>query len=298
MRIMVAHNGQFFANEPIETYARSMISTLRYLGHEVVEVPKVPLKKPDAYRSVDLLLDIDCGRDGEGKLRWHGEEVKPPCKSAVYFIDSHGYPSEHKRLATRYDHVFFAVWDRRDLFASHRSAHWCPNFTDLRWFNGKNFDHIEPEYDFGFFGSKGGLKRAMPLIEIANNNGWTHDVRQISKQGKHRWPMTAEAMARCRVLFNSGQKHDGPNLRVMESMLMKRPLISDLEERSGMSQLFTPFIHYLPYESYTYKALGARMLDTMKAPDETSRMAERAYAEVREKHLVQNRIEQILEVVQ
>lgn len=299
MRVMVAHNGQYLANQPIETYARSMIRVLRSLGHEVLEAPKAPLTKPDAYHQVDFLLDIDCGRDSSGQLRWHGETVKPPCKSAVYFIDSHGYPTEHKRLAPRYDHVFFAVWDKRDLFASHPSAHWCPNFTDLHWFNGASYDYYthSSRYDFGFFGSKGGLGRAKPLIEIANDNGWTHDVRQVSKQGKHRWPYLAEAMARCRVLFNHGQKHDGPNLRVMESMAMRRPLITDLEDRSGMSRLFTPFVHYAPIASYTYKGLGARMIDVMKAPEEAERMAQRAYDEVVAKHLVQNRIEQILEVV-
>jgi hypothetical protein len=297
MNIMVAHNGKLLNGVPIETYALSMIRTLRDMGHSVIEVPKAPLKTPSAYKSVDFLLDIDCGRDDTGKLRWHGERVQPPCKSAVYLIDSHGYSSLHKRLATNYDHVFFAVWDKRDLFKNRASAHWCPNFTDIRWFNGANFTHVERRFDFGFFGSKGGLERAKPMGKIAIENRWSHSIRQVAASGKQRWPHTAEAMAECRFLFNHGQKHDGPNLRVMESMAMKRPLICDQDSRSGMDKLFAPFVHYAPIEYYKNKGLETRMQEFMTNPAEASRMAERAYIEVLKNHLVQNRIEQILEVV-
>jgi hypothetical protein len=286
-------------HQPVETYARSMIRTLREKGHEVVPTVKTPPKAREVYKNVDLLLDIDCGRDEKGELHWHGENEKPDCLSAVYFIDTHGYPSLHRRLAKRYDHVFFCVWDKRDMFAGHPSTHWSPNFTDLNWFNGKDFLRTEwlLEFDFGFYGSKGGLDRADPLIKIANNNRWRADVRQIAKGGKHRWPETAEAMAKCRFLFNHGQKHDGPNLRVMESMAMQRPLITDQDPRSGMDKLFEPGIHYIPYEAYTYNGLEDKMRWCMENRDKAEIIAKHAYNEVTAKHLVGNRIDQILEVI-
>lgn len=299
MKILLAHRTDRYIHKPVESYSRSMVRVLREKGHDVIETDKKPLKNDDGYKNFDLLLDIDCGRDTEGRLDWHGNDRKPPhIKSAVYFIDSHGYPELHAKLAKRYDHVFFAVWHRRDLFAGHQSAHWCPNFTDLKWFNGEKYPSANTAtYDFGFFGSKGGLIRAKPLVQYANDRGWRHDVRQINAGHKHRWPDTAAAMANCRVLFNHQQKHDGPNLRVMESMAMLRPLICDRDPESGMDKLFEPWKHYVPYQSYTYEGLHQAMDWIMQFPKEREYIAQQAYGEVTRKHLVEHRIEQILEVI-
>lgn len=297
-KILVAHNFKIHNKRAVENYALSMIRDLRFRGHEVFETVKEPPNPHSRlYDGMDLLLDIDCGRDSAGNLFWHGQERKPKVKSAVYFIDSHGYPTLHKRIAPNYDHVFFAVWDKRDLFAKHPSAHWCPNFTDHAWFDGDAYRMAERRFDFGFYGSKGGLERAKPLIELANSNRWTADVRQVNIGERHRWPATAEAMAACRFLFNHGQKHDGPNLRVMESMCMLRPLITDQDPRSGMDKLFTPDVHYIPYEAYTYTGLQSAMRFCIDYPERAKFIAQTAYNEVKAKHLVRNRMDQILEVV-
>jgi hypothetical protein len=298
MKIMAAHRAQYYKTGPIETYARSMVYTLRKLGHEVIEVPKARLKTDNAYKSVDLLLDIDSGRDESGQLVWHAQNERVPCKSAVYFIDSHGYPSMHKRISKHYDHIFFSVWDKRDLFAKHPSAHWSPNFTDLRWFNGADYPLTSFNYDFGFFGSKGGLDRADKMKLIATDNKWTYSVREVMRGGKHRWPRTANAMAACQFLFNKGQKHDGPNLRVMESMAMNRPLINDRDDRSGMDKLFEEGKHYLGYDYFTFEDLEEKMRWCIDHPSKARKMALAAYYEVRSNHLVGNRISQILEIVQ
>lgn len=297
MRVLVAHNWRYHNNRQVDTYALSMVRDLRFRGHEVLETVKSPPDSNTLYRDIDLLLDIDCGRDIHGNLSWHGQERKPKVKSAVYFIDSHGYPSLHKRLAKRYDHVFFAVWDKRDLFANHPSAHWCPNFTDHAWFDGDAYRTTPRELDFGFFGSKGGLERANPMLEVATKRGWNAVARQVNIGERHRWPATAVEMSKCRFLFNHGQKHDGPNLRVMESMCMLRPLVSDSDPRSGMDKLFQPTVHYVPYEAYTYKGLEEAMEWCVQYPDDAKEVAKTAYAEVKAKHLVKNRMDQILEVV-
>jgi hypothetical protein len=271
-----------------------MVRVLRERGHQVVDVIK---SHNQNYDGIDLVIDVDCGRNDKGELIWQAGGGRLPVPSAVMFIDSHGWPTVHKRVSRNYDHVFFAVWSRRDLFAKHPSAHWCPNFTDLKWFNGAIAAEASEEgFDFGFYGSKGGLSRANPLIEVANKRDWTHDVRQISANGKHRWPQTADAMGECRNLFNHGQKHDGPNLRVMESMLMMRPLITDWEAQSGMDKLFKPGEHYLSYDSYTYEGLEMAMQWAMDNPAEAAQIAANAYLEVRRSHLVDHRIDQILEV--
>ncbi len=294
MRVMVARNHFSIKGEPVDTYATSVVRVLREKGHDVVDVPKSTKQN---YDGIDLLLDLDSGRNLKGELIWQAQDGPVPCKSAVMLIDSHGYPTGHKRLAPNYDHVFFAVWSKRDLFAKHPSAHWCPNFTDDKWFDGKEYDEIPEPKDFGFFGSKGGLDRAEAMTVIAQRRGWSTDVRQVSAGGKHRWPHTAVAMSQCRSLFNKGQKHDGPNLRVMESMLMNRPLISDEDPRSGMDKLFEPWVHYIPYEYFTYKGLEDNMRFCMTSQVGAREIAENAYREVKAKHLVGNRIDQILEVV-
>lgn len=300
MKVMVANRSTIYNNQPVETYGRSMVRELRRLGHEVIEVPKRRLKNENAYKGVDLFLDIDCGRDKEGSLGWHCQEERVPCPSAVYFIDSHGHPDNHLKASRQYDHVFFAVWAKRDLFANHFSAHWCPNFTDTKWFDGMKYQDLKEtriKHQFGFFGSKGGLDRAKPLIDICNNNGWTHHVGQICPGGKHQWPATAEAMARCAYLFNHQQKHDGPNLRVMESMLMLKPLICDNDPQSGMDKLFTPNLHYIPYESYTYKGLEEAMKWVIDNPKEAGTVAQQGYQIVLRNHLVKHRIHQMMEVI-
>ena len=297
MRIMVTRNSVELGGYPVETYSSSMVRVLREKGHDVVDIEK---NVQHSYRAIDLLIDIDCGRNLAGELVWQAQEGPLPVKSAVVFIDSHGYPSLHKRLAVNYDHVFFAVYSKRDLFVKHPSAHWFPNFSDLRWFDGAKYPADEENgarHEFGFYGSKGGLSRADPLKAIAKEKCWTYDVRQISANGKHRWPQTAEAMANCAALFNRGQKHDSPNLRVMESMLMNRPLINDQDPASGMDKLFEPWVHYIPYEYFTYEGLEEAMRFTIHSRTGAEEIAQNAYDEVKSKHLVEHRIDQLLEVV-
>jgi hypothetical protein len=241
----------------------------------------------------DLFLDIDSGRNKDGELAFQTE--KPPILSAVRFIDSHGHATLHKRLAKNYDHVFFAVWDKRDLFTKHPSSHWCPNASDAKYFYKDILPdaHESRPFDVGFFGSKHGLDRADILKTVGDRNKWKLDIRQLGKT-TNRWPHTAEAMAQCRVLFNKGQKHDGPNQRVLESMLMERPLVNDRDPRDGMSQLFEEGEHYLGYDSDSELANNIQWC--LREPSLASAMAKRAYRVAYEKHQVKHRVEQILEV--
>ena len=244
-------------------------------------------------RQADLFLDLDCGRNSKGDLAFQTE--KPPIPSAVRYIDTHGHPSLHKRQAKFYDHVFFAVWDKRDIFTKHPSAHWCPNASDAHYFYKDILpeEHESRPFDVGFFGSKGGIDRADTLKEICARHVWKADVREIGKNG-NRWPRTSEAMAQCKVLFNHGQKHDGPNQRVIESMLMERPLLSDRDSRDGMSKLFEEGEHYLSYNSDA--ELADNLSWCLREPSLANSMAKRAYTLAYEKHQVKHRVEQILEV--
>lgn len=292
MKIVVVGQSYEYKGYVCHSYYRSMCQALIKRGHEVTAAR--PLNDIE-WKDYDLLLNVDSGRDRKGREPFITERV--PIKSAVYFIDSHGNPSLHKRLSGNFDHVFFAVLSKAHIFAKHPSAHWSPNFTDLNHFNLAKYTDVEPEYDFGFFGSSGGLDRANPMVEVCKQNGWSYDVRQIGTPWKGMWPRTQDAMANCKFLFNHGQKHDGPNLRVIESMAMGRPLITDVDVADGMGKLFNKGQHYIGYEAYTYGGLEKAMNFVMEFPAEAERIAQTAYEEVRQKHLVGNRIEQILSIV-
>ena len=284
---------------PVKTYSHSTHQALLDLGHSVTPMGEghgiegFQHLLPPALDKYDLFLDVDSGRNNDGELAFQTE--KAPLPSAVRYIDTHGHPSLHKRLAKNYDHVFFAVWDKRDIFTHHPSVHWCPNASDAKYF----YKDILPEvhdsrpFDIGFFGTKGGIDRADVLGPMGERNKWKVDVREIGKNGG-RWPKTAEAMAHCKVLFNHGQKHDGPNQRVIESMLMERPLVNNRDPRDGMSELFTEGEHYLGYDSDSELANNIQWC--LREPSLALSMARRAYTLAVAKHQVKHRVEQIMEV--
>ena len=296
MKIIVPHFNYYYENRLIETYSHSLVRELKSRGHEVLEVSKERLTDEE-YKKHDLLLDVDCGRGMDQSYTFHMYDGKVPIKSAVIFIDSHGHPDAHKRVATRADHVFFAVWDKRELFADHPSVTWFPNFTDLAHFDRAHFQAPIKDFDFCFFGTRGGQERADPLVKICKEQGWSYDVDEVGRKGKHRWPNTAIRMSHCRFGFNHGQKHDGPNLRVMETMAMGLPLICDQDPRDGKGFLFEPWQHYIPYDAYSYDGLYERMKWCMSNPEKAYKIADQAYREVCNNHLVQHRVDKLLEVV-
>jgi hypothetical protein len=286
--------------EEVMTYSNSTVKALLDQGHVVTPMgeghPLASFKSiaTSALTNYDFFLDLDCGRNKKGDLAFQTE--KTPIPSAVRYIDTHGHPSLHKRLAKNYDHVFFAVWDKRDIFTNHPSTHWCPNASDAQYFYKDVLpiaQHEARPFDIGFFGSKGGIDRADVLEDMCKRHSWLKDVREIGKNGQ-RWPRTSEAMALCKVLFNRGQKHDGPNQRVIESMLMGRPLVSDSDPRDGMKKLFEEGTHYLSYR--TDAELADNLGWCLREPSLAASMAHRAYELAYEKHQVKHRVEQILEV--
>lgn len=303
MKILLHYRRDYHNGTLVPSYCESVRKALIDLGQDVYgigegqefQIPGSPHTilndqlNPDTF---DMLLELDNGRNKKDSLGFNEySTVKIP--KAVWFIDSHGQPDLHSKLARGFTHVFYAVWSRRDLFASHPSAHWCPNATDAVWFPRAVGSPVQ---DFGFFGSKGGLSRAQPLLDVCSRRGWTADVRQINGPHKPKFPYTAVEMGKCANLFNHGQKHDGPNLRVMESMAVGRPLITDVDPKSGMDKLFVEGEHYLGYEAYTYKGLEEKMEYAMAHPGWCLSMADKAYQLVLEKHQVKNRVEQMLEV--
>lgn len=298
MRIAVVFRADYHDGKPVPAYPWSYVEAFQEMGHEVEVVH--PAQPQKLGMNFDFALEIENGRDEAGSLRFVLQEIPFIVPSAVLFYDTHGYPDLHAEVAKSYDHVFFGTWVKRDLFAGHPSAHWCPSATDLKWFGTPEQLATEPEFDVGFFGSKKGLGRADDLIQICNANGWTYDVRQVaSNRNPNRWPATGDAMARCRVLFNRGQKHDGPNQRVMESMAMERPLVTDFDESDGMMSLFTPRIHYYRHEEYAeLPGLEGTIGHLLRNQNEiVSVIAGQARKEIESKHLVKHRAQQILEVV-
>lgn len=296
MKILFAYYRYYSANKQIPTYGMCMVRELRALGHDVIEIDKKRFDDVEKYKRFDLLIDLDSGRNTKGEYDWHLAAGPVPIPSVAYFIDTHGKAEIHAMVAARVDHVFFAPWVKRDVFSDHESAHWAPCATDFTYFNlGQRVD--EPKYNFGFFGSKGGLGRADPMIEICKKHGFTYDVRQIASQYKVAWPHTGEAMGNCEALFNHGQKHDDPNQRVMESIAVGRVLITPSDIRSGIGHLFEPWQDYIPYTPYSCEGLERAMLFVGRKPEACEKIAQNAYNKVARNHLIKHRIKQIMEVI-
>lgn len=303
MHIVVCFRQDVRNEQPVACYARSYAEAFQNMGHLVTMVGEGhQLKHLQELRprssDISLILEIENGRNAEGQLRFQVPEVDwyPMPTTAVVLVDSHGHPDLHGSIARCYDHVYFAVWARRDLFAKHRSALWLPNASDPKWFNMNEFQ-AEEVYDFGFFGSKLGLDRANSMIEVCSKRGWTYDVREVVKARRHRWPATAQAMAACRFLYNQGQKHDGPNQRVIESMAMGKALVTDLDELDGMSQLFENGLDFMGY----HKGVPGELEDVMgylyENPPLAQEMGRRAFAKFISEHTIANRASKIMETV-
>lgn len=301
MRICVVFRQDVRLDGPVECYPRSCVRSLESTGNKVTvagEGHEIGTIDQLDQNDFDLLLEIENGRNSKGELHFQQDEYQWKIPTAAWLIDSHGHADLHKLVSKSYDHILFAVWAKRDLYTEHPSTHWAPCATDLRWFGYSHFQTTEPEYDFGFFGSKGGLPRADPLIDVCKKNGWTYNVRQVTKPRKHKWPKCGEAMATCRNLFNHGQKHDGPNQRVMESMVMKRPLLTDgTDDRDGMDKLFVEGYHYIGYESYEHSDLEERCKWMLDHPKETKQIAKQAFEEVCRNHTIDARMSLLMEVV-
>lgn len=299
MKILCVYRQAHRNDRPVESYARSCVYYLRQMGHAADTAgpghEHAHPKDVPGLRDYDLLLEIETGREPNGTLRFYVAEIDRSERplSAIWLIDSHGYASLHKRMAAEYDKVFFAVYSKREIFRNLNSC-WLPNATDPRFFDYKNLPDTEIEFDFGFFGSKRGLVRANYMIELCNVRGWSCQVREVVKRDRHRWPATGIAMRGCHVLFNQGQRQDGPNQRVLESMAVGRPLISDYDPASGMVNLFTAGQHYIAYTKHDKDSLEDAMEYLISYEEERERIAENAYNEVMSKHLIPHRMKRLL----
>src|SRR3990167_525830 len=304
MKIAINFRQDERRKQPVMTYANSFVEAFRDLGHEVLPFGEGHIK-PTVDRDVrkcDLILEIECGRNIKGEYGYQvptAHELSAP--TAVYFIDSHGLPDLHQSLAPKYNHVFFAVWSKRDLFINHPSSTWLPNATDLKYFGREEpgLKHLYPRFQFGFHGSKSGLGRATHMKDICVRNNWTYDIREVVKPFRHRWPSTGIAMRECSYIYNWGQKVDGPNLRVMETMAVGRPLITDKdpEQRDGMNKLFKEGEHLVYYNRFSFEDLEEKMKWLMNNPSEAAVIANNAYNLVKRNHLIINRAQTIIETV-
>jgi len=247
-------------------------------------------------KDFDILIEIDNGRNNSGELLFQQSKAEWTIPSAVWYIDTHANENLHKFTSTSYDHVFFAPWVKRDAFKDHRSAHWCPNSTDLKWFGKENFSDIRPQYDFTFVGSKMGLARAEKMVRICKQRGWTYWVGEVTKSGRHKWPACAMKMKEGDIGYNWSQRQDAPNQRVMETMALGIPLLQDICPESGMDKLFVNERHYIGYRR-DWEDLEEKMEWMLRNSTKCKEMADRAYLEVKANHTIEDRVNQILEVI-
>ena len=300
MRILLGHRRDVWRERVVQNYSECLKTEFQRMGVEVISIGENQEIQTleQAPSQADLILEVETGRNSDGSFNYlvPKRSSHRSVPTAVWFIDSHGHPSMHRNLAPYYDHVFFAVYSKRDLFVNCKSSNWLPNATDFHWFNRDLSDVQEPTIQFGFFGSKGGLHRAEPLKKVCEKNGYSYDIRQVSKPYRHKWPHTGEEMSKCQFLFNWGQKLDGPNQRVFESMAVGRLLLNDRDarRRDGTEMLFEEGKHYLGYDRYTFADLEEKMQWALNNPKEVGTIVENAYKRVAKLHTIQHRAQEIL----
>lgn len=299
MNIVLCYRMDIRNGQKVECYPKSFQRVLEAKGHNIVTVGEghsfttlENLKQKD----YDLLIEIENGRNANGELVFQQSNYKWSIPSAVWLIDSHGHPNLHKFVSSAYTYVFFAVWIQRDLFKDHPKAFWLPNSTDLKWFGRDNFVDIEPQYDFVFVGSKLGLARADKLVQVCKKRNWSCFVGEVTKPGRQKWPSCGKKMAEGLNLYNFGQKNDSPNLRVLESMAVGKPLLTDLSLIDGMSKLFEDGKHFFGYKR-DWSNLEEIMEYVLQNPQKAKSIADRAYFEIKENHLIQNRVDTILNII-
>jgi spore maturation protein CgeB len=83
----------------------------------------------------------------------------------------------------------------------------------------------------------------------------------------------------------------------MESMAMKRPLLTDgTDKQGGMDKLFVDGYHYIGYESYLYSNLEEKCKWVLDNPKESQQIAEQGYQEVCRNHTIDSRMNLLMEV--
>lgn len=302
MKIALGYRQDIRADKKVLTYANSFHTAFEDLNCEVIPFGQGHKNENinSEVRRCQVILELDCGRDSNGKFNWQ-VPLHPGliAKTAIYAIDVHGNPDLHRELAPKYNYCFYAPWIQRDVYTGHPSATWLPNASDAAHFSRDlpNLKLIAPVFDWGFHGSRMGLGRAAELIEICQRLGYSYDVRECVKGGRHRWPSTPEAMRACRYTLNFGQRADSPNLRVIESMLVGRTLLTDRDDRDGMHKLFVEGKHYLGYNRQTKADLEDQVKWMMSNPDRCQTIADEAYKEAKRQHQIFNRAQTILEVI-
>lgn len=300
MNIVLAFRQDVRNGVPVECYPRSFYRVLKEKGHKVTscgEGHQISFLGELDQKKFDVVIEIENGRNSEGKLVFQQSEANWIIPSLLLAVDPHGSPGVHQYVSVCYTHILFSPWVKRDLYTRHPSAHWCPNSTDLKWFDRSLFKSITPQFDFVFHGSKLGLPRANKLVEICEKRKWTYSVKQISKSGKQKWPAFGQSLALGNIGYNFGQKCDSPNLRVMETMATGIPLLNDLTPLDGMGKLFVEGKHFIGYQR-DWSDLEEKMEWMIMNTSKCKEIAETAYLEVKEKHTIENRVNQILEVLE
>jgi hypothetical protein len=243
----------------------------------------------------DWYLYIDDGRDD---LRW-----QPPHPCAYYAIDTHLGYGYRVWKARHFDRVFTAQKDavekmKRDgiekvqwlPLACHPEAHLCAEELVAKGIDPKFLEQTTDVAFVGFLneGDNGAGNNRIDYLERLYRefpNSWV-TIGAFFEDMSIRY-------ARSRIGFNVSIKND-LNMRVFEVMSTGTALLTD-GTAAGISDLFTPHVHYIPYEGI--EDMVKQCGDWLNRPEELKRIAAAGFTEVRAKHTYKHRMEAIMEVM-
>lgn len=238
------------------------------------QVDAAELERARFFLELDAISGVLHHTEGLERLR---------CPKLAWFVDTHKKPHLHHRIAPAFDLVFFTAWAWGGILGD--KARWLPVHYDAEWIGPR--PQVTPDHDVGFVGSQA-HERTRALQEIARRHGLRLLLETTT--GPREKELTAEAYARCKIVFNRHVAND-LNFRLVEALGCRRLLLTDAQ-RNGQYELFRDREHLVYYKDDD--DLERLVLHYLRHEDERERIAAAGQALAAARHTTAARVRELV----
>jgi glycosyltransferase involved in cell wall biosynthesis len=212
---------------------------------------------------------------------------RAPFATAAVLCDMHNHLPSRVRLARFFDHLFLYQRNYLSAFTEHPKdhVHWMPFACDVETVRPLN------------------LRRDLDVAFVGQLFGADHERSRIIGQLTQRWKLNPQryypqaeipsVYSRAKIVLNLPLKDD-LNFRTFEAMSCGAMLLTR-RMANGQEVLFEEGRHYAAFSSEA--ELEEKIAYYLAHEDERARIAEAGLLEVRTKHTLQLRLEQLLRTV-
>lgn len=279
------------------------LNVLKKLGHQVFRFA-IPGAKEDLKRGFWVEPGFAAETTLEGLVRLSGFEpdlflyIEPngliplgienaPFPTAAIICDTHCWLEARVKLSRFFDHVFLYHRNYLPCFQEHPPGHvhWHPYACDLEYF----CPHGEArDLEVGFIGQlHPRTRRAQVISKLAERY-------RVNEQRYYLQKEISGVYSRCKIVLNLPLEDD-LNFRTFEAMscgaLLLTPRIAN-----GQEVLFQEGVHYAAFADE--REMFEKVDYYLSHPKEGETIAAAGLSEVRAKHRLEQRIEEMLAIVQ